>query len=132
MSGDIVDTPPSGVRALIISDDVAHTSAFIQYYKTAVRLSYNDILRHSHKWSSYLDNIHFVWLDLPSGRHIHETKVSALEQIMYDIHQVCQARNIATATMMPCQHKIDSAKISRSRWAKIINVWQPFQRTFCT
>ena len=64
-SGDIVDTPPSDVRALIISDDIAHTSAFIQYFKTAVRLSYNDILRHNHKWSSYLDNINFVWLDLP-------------------------------------------------------------------
>jgi len=83
---------------LIISDDIAHTSAFTQYFKTGARLSYNDILRHNHRWSSYLDNINFVWFDLPSGKHIHETKLSAFEQVMNDIHQICKARKIAMAT----------------------------------
>ena len=79
-----------------------------------------------------MDNINFVWFDLPNGKHIHETKVSAFEQVMHDIHQICKARNIATATMIPCHNKLDSAKISRSRWARIIEVWKPYQRTFCT
>ena len=51
---------------------------------------------------------------------------------MNDIHQICKARKIAMATLMPCQHKINSVKISRSRWAKIVESWNPFQRTFCT
>ena len=51
---------------------------------------------------------------------------------MHDIHQICKARNIAVATMMPCQHKINTIKIPRSRWAKIVETWRPFQRTFCT
>ena len=111
---------------------MAHTSAFTQYFKTGARLSYNDILRHNHRWSSYLDNINFVWIDLPSGKHIHETKLSAFEQVMSDIHQICKARKIAMAILMPCQHKNNSVKISRSRWAKIVESWNPFQRTFCT
>ena len=51
---------------------------------------------------------------------------------MHDIHQICKARNIAAATMMPCQHKINTIKIPRSRWVKIVEMWRPFQRTFCT
>ena len=34
--------------------------------------------------------------------------------------------------MLPCNQRQNSAKMSRQRWARIIEVWKPFQRTFCT